>query len=651
MTFANLWAFWFSLVALPIFVLYLFRVRRRRQDVPHLAIWRKILQERRTTFLLKRLRRVLSLLLQLAIMILLMLALSRPVISAFFTRAAHVVLVIDRSASMQAVEGTAPSATTRFARAVEAAERHVRSKPDATEVMLLAADRDLSIICPFTSDARLLVERLRQTRATPFPADLARACALAAEVVGDRGGGRVVLFSDGTGPTAKALRDVVNRAAQGRAGDVAFASVTVGGTDDNVGIVNFAARKNEVLKTDEVLVAVGNFSSEEKRVSVEYYEGETLRKVLPLTLPPGEEAERTFSTALPRGAVLRAHLPGGDAFALDDTAFAVVRPEKRYRVLLVAGEDDRFFYVKAFNAMEESVNEESLVLTPAEYRANAAARAGGFDLAVFVRCAPPSDLPSGTYVFVDCDAPSTPRRVGRLGPQRISEWDRAHPINRYVTYHDVVVREARAVTPDAGAAGADASILARSAQAPLVLLRETGTHRTVYIQFDVQKTDLPLRVAFPAMLRNILTWSHRRAAEPFRARYATGETIRPRTPFLGDDVKEATITFLVGGEEDERRVPLDERGMFSFADTDVVAPCRIDVGERRFFTGVSLLARSESAIAPSPTEADAGDRASPEEAGMLRSLFSSARFWQLLLALASVGIVIEWLLFHRRVTE
>jgi hypothetical protein len=585
-------------------------------------------------------------------MVILVLALARPVVSAFFARDPHMVLVLDCSASMRAIEGGPTGRTTRFARAVDRAEEYVRSKPDATEVMVLAADRDLSILCPFTTDARLLTERLRSARATLFPADPERACRLAAEVLRDRGGGRIVLVSDGTGPTAAKLSDAVAKAAGAAADDVAFVASCVGRTDDNVGIVNCAARKNDAQKTDQVLVAVRNFSSRRKEVSLEYYEGASLRKVFPLALEAGQETSRVFSTSLPAGEVLRMRLTPGDAFAADDTAFAVVRPEKRFRVLLVADETDRFFYVKAFNAMEEAVHEDSLVLSPPEYASGAAARAGGFDLTVFVKCAVPGTLPEGTYVIVDCDVPGVARSVGRVEVDRVSEWDREHPVNRYVTYHDLVVRDSRVVEIDADGAAAGLRVLARSDRTPLVLVAETAGRRIVYFGFDVQTTELPFRVAFPAVLRNVLAWSHRQRAELFAARYATGDVIRPRAPLPDDGGQTATVTFLVDGEPASHVVGLDGRRSFAFSETGVVAPCRIDVGGRSFFTAVSLLSPAESAIGPADAGGDGEATDAPAaRAGVLRSLFSSARFWKVLLVLASALLVAEWYLFHRRVTE
>jgi hypothetical protein len=121
MTFAHLTALWLSAVAIPIIALYLFRIRRRRQDVPHLALWRLVIEQRTASFLLRRLRRLWSLLLQLAIMSLIVFAVARPMLRALFQGDERLVLVIDDSASMQAVERDGAAPRTRLDRALDAA--------------------------------------------------------------------------------------------------------------------------------------------------------------------------------------------------------------------------------------------------------------------------------------------------------------------------------------------------------------------------------------------------------------------------------------------------------------------------------------------------------------------------------------------------
>jgi len=655
MTFANLWAFWFLAVALPITVLYLFRIRRRRQDVPNLAIWRTILMENRTTFLLKRLRRVFSLLLQLLILSLLVLALTKPVLDVFFQREPFLVLILDSSASMQTIETEDGASVSRFEAARRAAAHILDVKPDRTQAMLIAADRDLHVLCPFTEDSRLLGERLETARGTLYPADLVRACSFAAEVLLPHERGRILLLSDGTGPRTDALSQAVAERVKDHPGArIEVSCLSFGHTGENVGILRFAARKNEAQKTDEVLFAVRNFSAREKRVALEYREGSTLRKNIPPTLQPGEEAERVFSTALPAGDLLTLTLTPADAFAPDNTAYAVARPETRFRILLVSSEEDRFFYVQALHAMEEAVHEDSLTLTPEAFRKSPPAAPSPFDLVIFVNTSPPASLAPGNYLLVNCDAPALFRTDGTLADQPVTDWQRTHPINRYLSLHDLVVGQARRVLVEAapGRETEETEVLCRSPATPLMLARETTTHKFVYIGFDAQHTVLPFRVAFPALLRNVLNWTQTRTTALFRPQYATGDIIRPLAPLPGENDLPARITFLVGEQEVEHPLVLDAHRRFAFAATDTVAPCRIEMGGQTWFTAVNLNAPSESAIAPAAATAGANGAAARRATAFgLRTLVSSAVFWRLLALLATVVLLAEWLLFHRRVTE
>lgn len=277
-----------------------------------------------------------------------------------------------------------------------------------------------------------------------------------------------------------------------------------------------------------------------------------------------------------------------------------------------------------------------------------------FDLVIFNSCSPPGDLPDGNYLLVNCDAPRFVPTRGALGRQRVTDWDRDHPVNRYVSYHNIVVAEARLIPVEEGpSAEGGLDVLLRSAETPLVVTRDTGRHRIVYMGFDVQRTALPFRIAFPAILRNMLGWSHSREADLFLPQYATGDIIRPLHPVPAGPGASAALTLLIGNEEKVHRVPVDGRGLFSFARTDAVAPCRVEIGERAYFTSINLNAPGESAIGP------ALDRDGPAEAGVpgsgrgswLRSLFSSATFWRLLAGLAAAALLVEWLLFHTRSTE
>ena len=89
-------------------VLYILKLRRRVVAVPFSPLWERILRDKEATSLFSKLKRLLSLLLQLALLALLVLALGDPRAAESLIKGRNVVVLVDASASMQATD-VAPS--------------------------------------------------------------------------------------------------------------------------------------------------------------------------------------------------------------------------------------------------------------------------------------------------------------------------------------------------------------------------------------------------------------------------------------------------------------------------------------------------------------------------------------------------------------
>jgi hypothetical protein len=83
--------------------LYVLRLRRRRVEVPFSFLWQRVVRDTESTALWRKLRRLISLLIQLTVLALLVFAAADPHLSAS-THGRSVVIVVDASASMQAVD-------------------------------------------------------------------------------------------------------------------------------------------------------------------------------------------------------------------------------------------------------------------------------------------------------------------------------------------------------------------------------------------------------------------------------------------------------------------------------------------------------------------------------------------------------------------
>ncbi|HLF81393.1 MAG TPA: BatA domain-containing protein, partial [Anaerolineales bacterium] len=118
MSFIQPSALLFGLLALPILLFYMLRMRRKEQQVPSTLLWSGLLLDRRASTPWQRLRRNLLLLLQLLILAGLVLAMARPAVPTAAVAGDTLIVLLDASASMQAVD-VSPN---RFEAARQAAE-------------------------------------------------------------------------------------------------------------------------------------------------------------------------------------------------------------------------------------------------------------------------------------------------------------------------------------------------------------------------------------------------------------------------------------------------------------------------------------------------------------------------------------------------
>ena len=120
-------------LAAPLVALYFLKLRRRRVTVPSVLLWQAFEKTERLASPFERFRRNLLLWLQLAVLLLLVLAAARPYLETRVATARSVVLVLDRSASM----GATDLRPTRFDAAVQAAGDLVDGLGPSDEAMLI----------------------------------------------------------------------------------------------------------------------------------------------------------------------------------------------------------------------------------------------------------------------------------------------------------------------------------------------------------------------------------------------------------------------------------------------------------------------------------------------------------------------------------
>ena len=624
-------------LALPVVLLYVLKVRRRPVTVPYLRLWESLLTETRARSLFQRLKRLLSLLLQLLILACLVLALAEPSFVLGSVKKESIVVILDASASMQAVE---EDGRTRFESALERAAELVENRSFEDELMLVQASDRIEVLSPFERSTIRLREGLARARQTNRSLDAAQALEFARQVSADKEDPLVLFLSDGAaGEVGRILGD------ESRAG-----LLLVGEGTENVGITRFSARKNTSLGTDYVLAVVRNFGLEERRVELELALDGASQRVLERRLAPGQELSERFQMTLPEGGTLRLALrllpaeegaqAAADALAIDDVAYAVVHPQRLKRVVLVTAERDQMEPFRiAFGAMAEVVDPSSMAVTVEEYaELEPELRAADLTLCLGVL---PEELPQdGNLLLIRTGLPDflPAQSRGTEAQPAVWDWDREHVLNRYLNYRDLPIPPAEIIQATGG------EVLVESYEGALVSAYELAGGRAIYVAFDMTASLFPFRLAFPILLRNAIAWFEAEEDVLLEDHYAPGAPIHPLRRMGAEKV---VASWFAGDEAQERELEL-HNGRFYFADTEEPGPYLFTVDDaREFATCVNLFDPGESFVAPAPRAggADDGDLAESSAHLLNRDLWTA-------LALAALALwALEWAFYHRRWTE
>jgi hypothetical protein len=593
-------------------LLHLLRAQERRVRVPFLPLWEEVVGDRESTRLFARLARLFSLLLALAIAFLLIFALADPRPRAAAFGVSHRVLAIDTGLAMQAQD--VPGG--RMAAALTHAQRLVEQAGPLLPTALVRFDAAAAPLGPFSSDPAELARALTQLRARDAVSDAERARAFAVELLGARRPAEIVILGDG----APLPQTVVAALAADR---IVLRSIGVGQRTDNVALTALAARRYPLDRNrSELLVGLHNASSRPARVELTLLGDEQPLDVRTLELAAGAQLQRIYDDLAFSGTRVEARLRvlegPSDVLPTDDRAYAVLPERKRMRVLCVTPGNR---YLEAALLLDEYFDIEVVAPSPSLPLRD-------YDAVVFDRFAPPV-APPVPALYLGVDAPWLFTSDGTLERPRFDELRDKHPVLRHASLRDVNIGSALRVQPRDGDV-----VLARSTAASsngaLIVAGQRAGQPFVALGFDVRKSDLPLRVAWPLLLVNTLDWfaGESKALAPSAV---LGELVRAPV-----DTDAANV--LIEAPDGDRAPARVEEGSVAFAPVQVGFHHVLDAGTRAVLATLAVnfdpSAPLRLSAAPHAAELAATPRA-PEG-------------WTLLVLLALALIVLEWLAFHRR---
>jgi len=643
-------------IAIPaLLILYFLKLRRREQTVSSTLLWRKAIQDLQVNAPFQKLRRNLLLFLQLLLLALLLLALSRPVSQYAPGAGKMTVVLIDRSASMSAVES---DGRTRLDEAKRRATDLVETLQRNSQAMVIAFDEKAETVQPFTADVPALKRAIENIKPTDGRSRLKMAYQLA-EAQANYNPDQlrslvkpdVWVFSDGRVLDGLDLRIT---------GELKYDKV---GSDDlgNVAIVAMNARRNYERPTEvQVFARLANYGTEPVKADVQLVVDGRTSRVAGTTLLPErwtdaqrDEAEKAgnaaresveFTLELTDAAVVRVeHMAqDGDALKADNAAEVVVPPPKPMRVLLVS--DGNYFLEKALGSLNIQAP-DTMIPTAFEQKHPA-----DYDVIVFDRYSPKWLPEAGNFMYFGGTAPDSPLKPVKLetDPTKnviltdigVLDWKRDHPILRHLSLQPIVTRTALKLDVPA-----ETQVLIEGTKGPLLLMHREGQSTHLVFAFDYMESNLPVRPTFPVIIYNALQYLAVGADMSVRQSFDPGAT--PRIPRGNLDrvaagLKEVTLNGPMGS----RAVGVPATGDFALPALDHVGVYTLDPAIPQYDRiAVNLLDGNESNVLP--VEKAPGGIGETLEIGGGKSRLEL--WWWIVACAALPLLLIEWWVYTRRV--
>ncbi|MHB0998859.1 MAG: vWA domain-containing protein [Armatimonadota bacterium] len=595
-----------------IIILYLLKLKRREQTVSSIMLWQDAVADIQANAPFQKLKKNLLLLLQLIILFMMVTAIARPYMRSKGVSDNKIVVILDTSASMRAVD-VKPS---RFDDAKSRALDIVSKMGPGNTMLVMTAGTKAKVAASFTSDKRSLTETITRLQPADTGCNMRQAMLLALSLIAGKSTTppRVVVLSDGGFETISDLS----------ARDAKIDFMRIGKSCDNMAITGMASRK-ALSGEQQVFIGLKNFSKKEYRFNLEVYLNDNILDIREKTVPAGASRQEIIKDVDRLSGRITAKLDLIDDLEADNSASVYLSGAKKISVLLVS--KGNVFLQNALNLDPRTQITRSDYM-PSDFKDRS------YDLVVFDRTAPPSDLPQGGYLLIGTSAYQGPASPGKTIPNpAIVDFPRNNPVNEYVDFGSVKIAGAMSLQPEPWATPileSDGGIIGVS-----------GSHNGrnfVQLSWNLLESDFPLRVGFPIFVTNCLDW-----LVPSR-NVGGGESVRTGQPIFIDvppDTTEAQVTDPSGKKQTLKVTQIPA----IFDNTDYAGVYKVQSGSYKKEFACNLTSSRESDTTPEETFVIGAQKF----ASSGRAVYTNRELYTILILVALAVLTFEWYAYHRRI--
>ncbi|NTW98311.1 MAG: hypothetical protein HGB28_07185, partial [Oscillochloris sp.] len=402
---------------------------------------------------------------------------------------------------------------------------------------------------------------------------------------------------------------------------------------ENIGVSNISLQPGQSSQT--LFVQVTNYGPQAAARRLDIYLDGAIFNAYNLSLAADPTRGQGIVVEIPPQVRLaEARLDGADALAADDRAFAVSTMGDSLNVRLISP-GNRF--LETGLALLSGVRVTTAISSTATFTQTTT------EIPVtIIDGAAPASLPPGNLLFVgpirSSDYFSVTGEIEFPSLRPISGGD---PLLANVSLSEVSVLKAARIVP-----GSWARVLVDSDGAPILAVGERDGRRIAVLAFDLHNSDLPLQVAFPLLLSNLISY----LAPGSGAEAAQLLPGQPLALQVDASIDEVRVTRPDGSQAGSRTGEVQIRdGQAIYADTDALGVYTLEelrdgavAATRRYAVNFET---QESLIAPQP------ELTVPQTSGAqstsTRERDGRQELWRWLALAALLVLVAEWLVYQR----
>ncbi len=472
-----------ALGLIPVLILiHLLKPKPRRVEVTNLFLWQEVLKERGGGIKFRRLKKNLPLLFQILIVILAALALARPVWVYFTQKKGDMILIVDTSASMK----TKVASGTRFDLAREKALELTDQRDHNQKVLIIEAGSEPTLTSGFVEDTQQAKDLIKNITPSDAPGKLEKAIYLALSFIDPSKDDTIYLITDGAGGDFLKLLQLHPK----------ITPIVISGGEKNIGITKFEFRQ-EIDRQDhyEIMLEVKNFSSDPIECPIRLSIDKTPIIDTQITLEALEKQLLIFPYSGLITGIAKAFLEVDDDFTVDNTAYLSLSTSKDIWVLVAS--QGNYFLERLLEVYPNFLVNTVKEIIPSSWQEHVMEH----DIIIIDRM----DFPvteKGNFLLIDSLSPSIPAvKTGQIDFPDILDWDKKSPLMADVNVNGLTIEQATKLQVDP-----TLHPVVESSQTGLMYTYEKDGMRAVLLSFDITRSDLPLRVAFPVMISNIINW-------------------------------------------------------------------------------------------------------------------------------------------------